>query len=665
MTRLRALLGVGVAAVGLAVFDFAGVLWRSGGKAPALALGVYVLVTLGLAAGCLAVTNLFRTELRLRTARLPGAPLVHGALDGLGIWLIAIELGRPETIRGGDRYLVLAMLLSSGAVGGAIAARSAKLALLASAAAIALALTFDSLLPYREYAWTRLCLGAVIAAACARLSSPLPLARLRQGARVAVVVGAGCLALADPLLRASTDARAVLQRYGAQGAAFARVLWVVSDVDGDQAPSGFGAADCAPFDAKVFPAAHETPGDGIDDNCDGGDGVPGVSRARAGSSALATDAAANVLAHGPDVLVLSLDGLRFDMADALEALRRELGPLAELTRAVSPASRTLHSIPATMRGRSMRELVLARHPRFSRATTPWMDPSTSLAQVLNTAGYRTLSVPTHRHLHRDSGMLDGFESLPAPGVDLLFELRSKLRSAVPIVTAKNATRAVLDAARATPTDRPVFAFIHAMETHEPYRWGEGQEGPLTPQALRRSATETAQIYASFVRQWRVLRGAAPLIAVLSDHGEEFGEHGGRFHCSSVHAEQVRVVFWLAGPGVPSGRFDGPTSTTALPATLLELLGIPAAPTMTVPSLLPALRGAAPFPELAVSELRYEYRQSVGYTGARYRLVRDPVNRIDMLFDADRDPLEQHDLAGELPEELGRMRALAHRWDESH
>jgi arylsulfatase A-like enzyme len=155
------------------------------------------------------------------------------------------------------------------------------------------------------------------------------------------------------------------------------------------------------------------------------------------------------------------------------------------------------------------------------------------------------------------------------------------------------------------------------------------------------------------------------VAVFGDHGEEFGEHGGRFHCSSVHAEQVRVVFWLAGAGIPVGRFDQPVSTAALPATVLEALALPPAPTMIVPSLLPALRGTAPFPELAVSELRYEYRQSVGYTGARYRLVHDPVNRIEMLFDAERDPLEQHDLARERPVELERMRALARRWDERH
>jgi arylsulfatase A-like enzyme len=125
------------------------------------------------------------------------------------------------------------------------------------------------------------------------------------------------------------------------------------------------------------------------------------------------------------------------------------------------------------------------------------------------------------------------------------------------------------------------------------------------------------------------------------------------------------VFWLAGPGVPTGTFDGPASTTALPATVLDLLGLPRAPTMTVPSLLPGLRGAAPFPELAVSELRYEYRQSVGYTGRRYRLVRDPVNDIEELFDALLDPVEQHDVATELPSELARMRTLASRWDESH
>ena len=254
--RTRALLAAALTALGLVVYDVLGVLARAPAQ-PALGLSVYALASVGLAALCLSVTGLARAELRVRSAGLPAAFLLHGALDGLGVWLIAIELGRPETIRGGDRYLALAALLVGGAALGAFSARTRRLAWLGSAALIALALAADAYLPYREYAWTRLCLGSIIAAAVARLLTALPAARVRRASWLLSLGCAGCFVLADPLLRASPDARAVLQSFGAQGTAYARILWILSDLDGDQAPSGFGAWDCAPLDPEVFPAAHE------------------------------------------------------------------------------------------------------------------------------------------------------------------------------------------------------------------------------------------------------------------------------------------------------------------------------------------------------------------------------------------------------------------------
>jgi hypothetical protein len=664
--RLRALLAVCIVALGLVLFDVIRIFLRADTLSP-FPLLAYALASLGLAALCLTVTSLLRAELRLWLSRLPGAPLLHGALDGLGVWLIAVQLGRPATIRGGDKLVVLGVLLACGVAAGVFAARTRRLAHLASVAVIASALAFDAWLPYREYAWMRVCLGTVIVAACARLLSGLPSPQTRRLALIAALACASALALAEPLLRTSAATRSLLQRQGTQGAAFARVLWILSDVDGDGAPSGLGAWDCAPFDPSVFPAAHETPGDGVDSNCRGGDGrpLPRPRRAAQSPSTPAGGPEAHPSARRADVLILGLDSLRFDIGDALAPLRKELGPLAELTRAVSPSPVTLHSLSSMLRGRAMREVRFTHDRRFSRAPLPRQDRSTTLATVFDDAGYRSLAVPTHRYLVRDSGVLAGFELLDALGVDGLFNVLSKLRSASPIVTTRDATQAMLDAARDTPPERPIIAFMHAMETHEPYRWGDGQRGPLTPAALRRSVTETAHTYAALVRQWTALRGALPLVVVFGDHGEEFGEHGGRFHGTSVYSEQVHVVFWIAGPGVPTGRFDGPASTTALPATLCEMVGLTPAPTMSVPSLLPALRGDAPFPELAVSELRYEYRQSVGYTGARYRLIRDPVNDLEELYDSRRDPKERHDIAVEQPGELARMRELARRWDESH
>jgi len=63
-----------------------------------------------------------------------------------------------------------------------------------------------------------------------------------------------------------------------------------------------------------------------------------------------------------------------------------------------------------------------------------------------------------------------------------------------------------------------------------------------------------------------------LVVVTGDHGEEFFENGFWGHTSNFSAPQVHVPFVLAGPGVPPGEEQRPTSHIDLPATLLELLG---------------------------------------------------------------------------------------------
>ncbi len=63
-----------------------------------------------------------------------------------------------------------------------------------------------------------------------------------------------------------------------------------------------------------------------------------------------------------------------------------------------------------------------------------------------------------------------------------------------------------------------------------------------------------------------------LLVVTGDHGEEFFEHGFYGHTSNFTGAQARVALVLAGPGIPPGVEERPTSHVDLPATLLELLG---------------------------------------------------------------------------------------------
>ncbi len=69
-----------------------------------------------------------------------------------------------------------------------------------------------------------------------------------------------------------------------------------------------------------------------------------------------------------------------------------------------------------------------------------------------------------------------------------------------------------------------------------------------------------------------------VIALVADHGEEFGEHGGFRHGTTLYEEATHVPFILRVPGGKKGVRNGSLlQTVDIAPTLLELLGAPPLP----------------------------------------------------------------------------------------
>lgn len=85
-----------------------------------------------------------------------------------------------------------------------------------------------------------------------------------------------------------------------------------------------------------------------------------------------------------------------------------------------------------------------------------------------------------------------------------------------------------------------------------------------------------------------------LVVVVSDHGEEFFEHGGLGHRRTLREEVIRVPVLLRLPGVlPAGAaVQGPVSLTDVLPTVIDVLGLPAERTPGASSFLPLIRGTA-------------------------------------------------------------------------
>ncbi len=161
---------------------------------------------------------------------------------------------------------------------------------------------------------------------------------------------------------------------------------------------------------------------------------------------------------------------------------------------------------------------------------------------------------------------------------------------------------------AEPRDRPMFLFIHYYDVHSDYaalpeyrdRFERPYDGEidgstqhlkefrhgvrsigaedvdhlidLYDAGLRQTDEEVERLFA-FLRE----RGEfdTSLIALTSDHGEEFLEHGSVLHGENQHVEVLRIPLILRyPPALPPLRVQSPVSLVDVVPTILQLLGEP-------------------------------------------------------------------------------------------
>lgn len=267
----------------------------------------------------------------------------------------------------------------------------------------------------------------------------------------------------------------------------------------------------------------------------------------------------------------------------------------------------------------------------------------------------------------------------APAVNTMGELR-KFPAADRLVDDA-------DAWLATMGDRPFFLWLHLMDPHSPYYPPEDtlrdltcktveprrarylneywNRSDLSASGLRKKRSEVVQLYDAGIR-W-VDRQIARLVerlkqanlwdrcvlALTADHGEEFLEHGGRYHAPvHLHEELVRVPLVIRVPGKRSGKMPAsPMSHLHLAPTLLEIVGGQAPPSFQGRSLWTNLQNGIPWDDPAIIECTYgctnpfhrETRKAprlLAVRDERFKLVlRIEPHAREELFDLQTDPAE--------------------------
>lgn len=394
----------------------------------------------------------------------------------------------------------------------------------------------------------------------------------------------------------------------------------------------------------------------------------------------------------PHVILLSIDTLRANAlacSGAPEARAPHLDALAGdslcFARAFSSSSWTLPAMASVMTG-----VAPPVHGALHlRSRVP--DGLPTLAETLRHSGYRTAAFVSSTVLGPQANLTQGFDEFTAwPGPWLGRSLGATLLTArVPRFRPDEApppavADAVADWLRAHH-EEPFFLWAHAFDPHAPYGpparylrstpppggrprfegWDEEaiRAGTWVPTAAERDWIR--QLYLAEVR-WvddAIGRLVAELkrlgiyddalILVVSDHGEEFWEHGGYGHGHTLYDELLHVPLLVKLPrSEKAGRRMTPVSTASLFATVLEACGLP------LPTGHPAAGSllAAPPPALLSQGLnRYEDRRAVRF--GRFKYIRWTMSGREELYDLARDPGETADLAASSPVELAESRRL--------
>lgn len=291
---------------------------------------------------------------------------------------------------------------------------------------------------------------------------------------------------------------------------------------------------------------------------------------------------------------------------------------------------------------------------------PIEDHGLTLAQVLGRSGWRTAGFVSCRVLDHRVGFSKGFEHFDDKirlGGSLTAVEMPERRGDMTITAALKWIRTEIRELE------KLFLWVHLFDPHFPYTPPtgpfEGEHGTylgevaFADRQVRRLSEELEQLGRSMNKS---------LWVILSDHGEALGAHGEDTHGLLLHGVTTRIPMVIAGPSVPVGYYEKLAATVDVYPTILEYTGAKVLECDGINLLkkegvqeraipLEAMMGARGFGIAAV-------------IGIRWKNWLWEASPQDHLWDLEKDPLEQNDLAKKLPREVKFLRELREGFDSS-
>ena len=427
----------------------------------------------------------------------------------------------------------------------------------------------------------------------------------------------------------------------------------------------------------------------------------------------------------PNILIYTIDTLRADHS-SLYGYARNTTPFLKKLGASgvvfddcqAQATWTKSSIASLMTS-----LYSFTHGIRSDADTIPSGAST-LAEQLRAAGYVTASIVSSPFVGRATGLERGFDYLLEYPV-----ISRQINARTDRGTDSAALNRVVFPWLDQHHDEPFFLYAHATDPHAPYEppppfeamfanpgdtaafnreyssfrtnheYGGGvvispefcRKAGMDPDSFIRQAVDrydgeiahndhSLELLVATLKQLGILQNT--LIIVVSDHGEEFWDHGWTAHGHTVYQELTHTLFLMWNPALfpTPRRVSEPVQLIDVMPTVLDLLGLKIPPVVEGQSLAALTRGhaftrrglvvASRFaavrkeglvPENTVDDFaiidahwKFIYRNKAAHSG---------LKKVE-LYDRFADRSERHDISAQHPHEVEERVAVLAHWIEA-
>jgi arylsulfatase A-like enzyme len=426
----------------------------------------------------------------------------------------------------------------------------------------------------------------------------------------------------------------------------------------------------------------------------------GVVRLRPAASTPAPPARAAAAPGAPNVVLFMVDTLRADHLSAygytaittphIDALAHDGMRYAN---AFSQASWTRPSVATILTG-----LYPSSHGAMHKADI-LPNRIETLAEVLQQGGYHTVGFANNANVSAAFNFQQGFDEYDYLAPDFFFHAdepaaQLALYSVLRLVRerffaryvnvhnyyqpAEDVTARVRGWLDGRGTDaRPFFAFVHYMDAHDPYMVhpfnGVGYARVANPNPSPAMADTLRKTYDGSIVYLDEHIGALlddlrrrglyenTLVILTADHGEEFQEHGGWWHGTTLYDEQVHVPLLLKPPGGGAGRVHEEMATSLDIAPTVIAAAKLTAPAEMQGHALPLDGAAPPARQSVFAEEDLEGNVLHAVRTPQWKLiVANPGNprglQPEELYSLAQDPGEKHDVVKSAAAEAEMMRA---------